>query len=66
MCDGDTKLVVVKAKKVESIPKIAEIEIDTLDLYFVIRRNGTAKRGRLLLLPTQALGSRVNRQASGL
>ena len=30
-CDGETHIVVIKAKKAKSVPEIAEIEIDTLD-----------------------------------
>ena len=30
-CDGETKIVVIKAKKAKSVPYMAEIEIDTLD-----------------------------------
>ena len=30
-CDGETNIVVIKAKKAKSVPDMAEIEIDTLD-----------------------------------
>ena len=30
-CDGETNIVVIKAKTAKSVPDIAEIEIDTLD-----------------------------------
>ena len=30
-CDGETNIVVIKAKQAKSVPDIAQIEIDTLD-----------------------------------
>ena len=30
-CDGETNIVVIKAKNAKSVPDMAEIEIDTLD-----------------------------------
>ena len=31
LCDGNTDIVVIKAKKAKSLPDMTEIEIDTLD-----------------------------------
>ena len=64
LCDSDTNLVVLDAKKAKFIPKIGKIKTDTLKyLYFVKRRSDRTKSWPLLLLPTQTLWSEVNRQA---
>ena len=42
--DGETNIVVIKAKKAKSVPDMAEIEIDTLDKFTcMIYRNGRTK-----------------------
>ena len=63
-CDGNTNIVVIKAKMSKSGDDMTEIEIDTLD-YFkcMICRNGRTKNRQLLLLSTRVDRSEVDSQA---
>ena len=53
-CDGNTNIVVIKAKKAKLVPDMLKIEIHTLgEFKCMICRNGRIKSGRLLLLSTR-------------
>ena len=63
-CDGNTNIVVIKAKKTKIIPDMTKFEIDTFDYYrYKICRNGGTKNWRLLLLSIQVVRSQVHSQA---
>ena len=63
LCDGNTDIVVIKAKKAKSVPDMTEIEIDTLDfLKCMICKNGRNKNWRLLLLSTRVVRGQVDSQ----
>ena len=66
-CDGNTNIVVIKAKKDKYVPDMTEMKIDSLDYFKCMTcRNSTNKNRRLLLLSTRVLRGQVDSQAPNI